>query len=131
MNSRKKEGELWNRLQEISKLSKPDHLEEHQKDIIQRLITKYQEVFSLDTETLPCTNLTQHEIVLKSGKIINLRSHKLPEKHREYLLQETEKLSRKGIIRESQLELPNLKRRWRGTVPTHRPPAVAPQLPSP
>ena len=79
VNSRKKEGELWNRLQEILKLSKSDHLEEHQKDILQRLITKYQEVFSLDTEPLPCTNLTQHEIVLKSGRIINLRSHKLPE----------------------------------------------------
>ena len=81
LNSRKKKGELWNRLQEIFKLSKLDHLEKHQKDIIQRLITKYQEVFSLKTEPLPCTNLTQHEIVLKSGKIINLMSHKLPEKH--------------------------------------------------
>ena len=99
VNSRKKEGELWNRLQQIFKLSKLDHLEEHQKDIIQGLITKYQEIFSLDTEPLPCTNLTQHEIVLKSGRIINLRSHKMPEKRREYSLQETEKLLRKGIIR--------------------------------
>ena len=74
VNSRKKEGELWNRLQKIFKSSELDHLEEHQKDIIQRSITKYQEVFSLDTEALPCTNLTQHEIVLKSGRIINLRN---------------------------------------------------------
>ena len=66
------------------------------------MITKYQEVFSLDTEPILCTNLTQHEIVLKSGRIINLRSHKLPEKNREYSLQETEKILRKGIIRESQ-----------------------------
>ena len=95
VNSRKKEGELWNRLQEIFKLSKLDHLEEHQKDIIQRLITKYQEVFSLDTEPLPCTNLIQHKIVLKLRRIINLRSHKLPVKHREYSLEETEKLLRK------------------------------------
>ena len=102
VNSRNKEGELWNRLQEILKLSKLDHLEEHQKDIIQRLITKYQEVFSLDTESLPYTNLIQHEIVLKSGRIINLRSHRLPEKPREYSLQETEKLLRKRIIRDSQ-----------------------------
>ena len=102
VNSRKKEGKLWNRLQEIFKLSKRDHLDEHQKDIIQRLITRYQEVFSLDTEPLLCTNLTQHEIVVKSAKIINLRSHKLPEKHREYSLRETEILLGKGIIRESQ-----------------------------
>ena len=79
MNSRKKQGELWNRLQEIFEPSKLYQLEEHQKDTIQRLITKYQEVFSLDTEPLPCTNVTQHENILKSGRIINLRSHKLPE----------------------------------------------------
>ena len=66
------------------------------------MITKYQEVFSLDIEPLLCTNLTEHEIVLKSGRIINLRTHKLPEKHREYSLQETEKLLLKEIIRKSQ-----------------------------
>ena len=60
------------------------------------------EVFTLKGDPLPCTSLTEHEIILKSGKIINLRSHKLPEKHREFSLQETDKLLRKNIIRESQ-----------------------------
>ena len=53
---------------------------------MQRLIAKYQEVFSLDSDPLPCTNLTEHEIILKSGKVINLKSYKLPEKHREFSL---------------------------------------------
>ena len=66
------------------------------------MIEKYQEVFYLDTKPLLCTNLSQHEIFLKSGTIINLRLHKQPEKHREFSLQETEKLLRKGIIRDPQ-----------------------------
>ena len=49
-----------------------------------------------------CTNLTEHQIILKNGKIINLRSHKLPEKHRQFALEETKKLLKKEIIRENQ-----------------------------
>ena len=64
-------------------------------EFVKKVIRKYPEVFSLDTEPLPCTNLREHEIVLKTGKIINLRSHKLPQKHREFALQETEKLLNK------------------------------------
>ena len=90
--------ETWQRLQEILKSSNMDHLEPEQREFIKKLIAKYQEVFSLDTEPLPCTSLTEHEIVLKTGKIVNLRSHKLPEKHREFSLQEREKLLRKGIV---------------------------------
>ena len=37
--------------------------------------------------------------------MINLRSHKLPEKHREFALPETEKLLNERIIRESQSPL--------------------------
>ena len=49
-------------------------------EFIKKVIRKYREVFLLDTEPLPCTNLSEHEIVLKTVKIINLQSHKLPEK---------------------------------------------------
>ena len=39
---------------------------------------------------------------MKTGKIINLRSHKLPEAHREFALDHTKELLEKGIIRHSQ-----------------------------
>ena len=81
-----KRDESWQRLQEILKSSKLEHLEPEQKEFIKKIIRKYQEIFSLDTEPLPCTNLTEHEIVLKTGKIINLESHRLPEKHKEFAL---------------------------------------------
>ena len=102
VRSQEKDNNVLERLQEILKLSKLNHLEKVQKEIILKLIAKYQEVYSLDSEPLPYTNLTEHEIILKSGKIINLRSHKLPEKHRGFSLQETDQLLRKNIIRESQ-----------------------------
>ena len=63
---------------------------------------KYHEVFTLTGDPLPCTSLIEHEIILKTGKIINLRPHKLPEAHREFALHHTKELLEKGIIRHSQ-----------------------------
>ena len=51
-------------------LSKLDHLESGQRTLIEKLIGKYNEVFSLDSEHLSCKNLTEYEIILKSVKII-------------------------------------------------------------
>ena len=59
-------------------------------------------MFTLKGDPLPCTSLTEHEIILKTGKIINLRSHKLPEAHREFALDYTKELLEKEIIRHSQ-----------------------------
>ena len=56
-------------------------------------------MFTLKRDPLPCTSLTGHEIILKTGKIINLRSHKLPEAHREFALDHTKELLKKEIIR--------------------------------
>lgn len=92
----------YQRLTEVMRNTNLSHLEPHVKNDIMKLITVYQEVFSLPHEPLPCTNLTEHEIILNSGKTINLRSHKLPQKHHEFSLEETQKLLKKGIIRHSQ-----------------------------
>ena len=72
------------RLNELLKASRLDHLEKDQKEFIKKMIARYSEVFTLESNPLPCTNLTEHQIVLKNGKIINLRSQKLPEKHRQF-----------------------------------------------
>ena len=87
---------------QILQSSKLNHLEQEQREIIEKLTAQFQEVFAIDTEPLPCTDLTEHGITLKSGKIINLRSHRLPDKHRKFSLEETNKLFKKGIIKESQ-----------------------------
>ena len=88
------------RLNELLKASRLDHLEKDQKEFIKKIIARYSDVFTLESHPLPCTSLAEHQIVLKSGKIINFRSHKLPEKHRN--LEETARLLKRGIIRESQ-----------------------------
>ena len=90
------------KLNEILENSRLDHLEKPQREFIKKLMARYSEIFTLESDPLPCTNLTEHQITLKSGKIINLRSHKLPEKHRQFSLEETNRLLKKGIIRESQ-----------------------------
>ena len=66
---------------------------------------RYHEVFTLKGDPLQCTSLTEHEIILKTGKIIDLRSHKLSEAHREFALDHTKELLEKGIIRHSQSHL--------------------------
>ena len=64
------------RLNELLKASRLDHLEKYQKEFIKRIIARYSDVFTLESDPLPCISFTEHQIVLKSGKIINLRSHK-------------------------------------------------------
>ena len=89
------------RLAKLLRNFKFPHLENYIKEIMEKIITKYLEVFTLEDEPLPCTNLTEHEITLKSGEIVNLKSHRLPEKHKEFSLTKTDTLLSKGIIRDN------------------------------
>ena len=90
------------RLNELLKASRLDHSEKYQKEFIKKIIARYSDAFTLESDPLLCTSLTQHQIVHESGKIINVRSHKLPENHRQFSLKETDRLLKRGIIRESQ-----------------------------
>ena len=86
----------YHRLSEPSKTLKIDHLESRIKENIKKMICRYQEVFTLPSDLLPCTNLTEHEIILNSGKIINLRTYKLPEKTKRMLLETDKQVTPKG-----------------------------------
>ena len=59
-------------------------------------------MFTLKGDPLPCTTLTENKIILKTGETIDLRSHKLPEAHREFALDHINELLEKRIIRNSQ-----------------------------
>ena len=78
------------------------HTEPKVRERIKKILLRYHEVFTLKGDPLPYTSLTEHEFILKTGKIINLRSHKLPESHREFALDHTKALLEKGIISHSQ-----------------------------
>ena len=86
------------------KMTNLNHIEEDTREYIRKIIITHQEAFTLPDDPLPCANLTEHEIILKSGRVINLRSHKWPEEYREFSHEETQKLLQKVIIRHSQSE---------------------------
>ena len=90
------------RLQELQQNLDLKHIEPKVRKQIKKILLQYHEVFTLKGDPLSCTSLTEHEIILKTGKIINLRSHKLPEAHREFDSDHTKELLEKGLIRHSQ-----------------------------
>lgn len=92
----------FNRILELHKILQLNHIEPSIRQEIQKIVTTYNEVFTLPGDPLPCTQLTEHEITLNSGKVVNLKSHKLPEAHRLFTLEHTQELLDKGIIRHSQ-----------------------------
>ena len=49
-----------------------NHIEPSVRQQIRKIITTYNEVFTLPGDPLPCTQLTEDEITLNSGKIVNL-----------------------------------------------------------
>ena len=100
------------RLQELQKNLDLKHVEPKVREQIKKILLQYHEVFTLKRDPLPCTSLTEHEIVLKTRKIINLRSHKLSEAHREFVLDHTKELLEKGIIRHSQSHLSGSSLKW-------------------
>ena len=91
-----------NKTQKLIQNSNLNHMEKESKEITMKILAKYSNAFTLPDDSLPYTSLTEHEITLNSGKIINLRSHKLPEKHKAFAEKETQNLLDKGIIRHSQ-----------------------------
>ena len=56
------------------------------------------DVFKLDTDTLPCTNLTKHTITLKSEKPINIKSYRPPECHKKEIERQVNDMLQKEII---------------------------------
>ena len=81
------------RLQEHQKNLDLKHIEPKVREQIRKILLQYHEVL-LRGDPLACTSLTEHKIILKTGKMINLRSHKLPEAHREFALDHTKNLKR-------------------------------------
>lgn len=55
----------------------------------------------MEGDPLPCTNLAAHKIVLKEDRIINTKSYRPPECHKEEIRTQTAEQLTKGITRES------------------------------
>ena len=59
------------------------HMEQDHRTPIEKIILPYRDVFTLPGGPLPCTNFASHKIVIKEAKVINNRSYKPPECHRQ------------------------------------------------
>ena len=68
---------------------------------IWKIIVNFNDIYSLEGDPVPCTSLTEHEIVLKSGKVINIKSYRAPECHKEEVTRQISELHKKGVIRDS------------------------------
>ena len=67
----------------LKSLVRTDRIEKPIRESIEKIILHYIDIFNLGTDLLPCTNLTQHTISLTKDTIINTRSYRLPECHRD------------------------------------------------
>lgn len=77
------------------------HLDPQTREHLWKIIGYYHRNFTLTDDSVPCTNLVSHEIILKSGKIINVKSYRPPECHRAEVERQTQEMLEKGIIRPS------------------------------
>ena len=59
-----------------------DHIEDKLRIPIEKILLHYIDVFDLESDTLPCTNLTKHTITLRENKIATTKSYRPPEAHK-------------------------------------------------
>ena len=65
------------------------------------IIIHYHDIFTFPENPLPCTNLASHKIVIKKEKVINNRSYKSPECHKQEINNQVKDMYVKGIIKNS------------------------------
>lgn len=76
-------------------------LEPQHAKAIKKLICSYNDIFSLETDPLPCTNLTSHIIEPKTNRPINVKSYRPPECHKIEIQNQIQEMLGKNIIESS------------------------------
>lgn len=70
------------RIREIFQKLRLSHIEENIRETLVKIISSYHEIFNIDTDPLPCTNLTEHSMFVKTDRPINIKSYRPPECHK-------------------------------------------------
>ena len=78
-----------------------DHVELRLRKPLEKIILSYGSAFSFDTDPLPCTNLTSHQIDVKTTKPINVKSYRPPECHRNEIEKQINEMLDRRIIESS------------------------------
>ena len=77
------------------------HIEKTLREPIEKILLFYLDVLNLETDLLPCTNLAKYTITLKENKVINTKSYRQPECHKEEIKQQMDEMLQKNIIEPS------------------------------
>jgi len=90
------------RLTEITKLLKLEHLDTQEKKNVINLISDSQDRFHIPGEKLTATHVLQHQILTTDDRSINTRQYRFPQIHKEEINRQIEELLKRGIIKPSQ-----------------------------
>ena len=88
-------------IKEHKLLTETLNLEDKTKESIGKIILGYHDIYTLEGDSLPCSNLTSHKIVLKAEKTINSKSYRPPGCHKNEIHSPMTDQLRKGIIKDS------------------------------
>lgn len=88
-------------ISKFASIIRTKHIDPVLRDPIEKILVNYLDVFNLETDLLPCTNLTEHNISLKSDKPINIKSYRPPECHKQEIENQINDMLTKQIIEPS------------------------------
>ena len=89
------------RLRLLKQSIRTNHIEPQLRKTIEKIIFGYSDIFTLESDPLPCTRLTEHEIILKDPKPINVRSYRPPECHKNEIKRQIDDMLKKSVIEPS------------------------------
>lgn len=86
----------------IKKAVNTEHLNFEERDSLWKVCDEFLDVFHLEGDPFPTTNVIQHEIRLKTDAVpVNIRPYRLPFVHRQEISRQAEQLEKDKIIRPS------------------------------
>jgi len=93
------------RTETLKQSFKLDHLSLQEKGSVESVCIKYSDIFYLDGDSLPYTNLMQHEVHLKDDTPIHVRNYRLPESLKNEVERQITKMLKEDILRITSLLL--------------------------
>lgn len=91
----------YDQITNFKELLRLSHIEKPLREPIEEILIYYMDVFNLETNFLPCTNLTEHVITPKEDKILNTKSYRPPECHKQEITDQVQKMLDTKIIEPS------------------------------
>lgn len=90
--------QTYSQISKFKDLVRLSHIETGFTEPIEKILLYYIDVFNLETDKLPCTDLTEHTITLKENKILNTKSYRPPECHKQEIEKQMTEMLKNKII---------------------------------